>query len=34
MALKSSNKAEENNVYELVVTVDAKTFSDACKKHI
>lgn len=32
MALKSSNKAEENNVYELVVTVDAKTFSDACKK--
>ena len=32
MALKSSNKAEENNVYELVVTVDAETFSDACKK--
>ena len=32
MALKSSSKAEENNVYELVVTVDAETFSDACKK--
>lgn len=32
MALKSSNKAEENNVYELVVTVDAETFTDACKK--
>lgn len=32
MALKSSNKAEENNVYEHVVTVDAETFSDACKK--
>lgn len=30
MALKSSNKAE-TNVYELEVTVDAATFTEACK---
>lgn len=31
MALKSSNKVE-NNVYELEITVDAETFTEACKK--
>ncbi len=31
MALKSSNKVE-TNVYELEITVDAQTFTDACKK--
>lgn len=31
MALKSSNKAE-TNVYELEITVDAETFTEACKK--
>lgn len=31
MALKSSNKVE-TNVYELEITVDAKTFTEACKK--
>lgn len=31
MALKSSNKAD-TNLYEIEVTVDAETFSDACKK--
>lgn len=30
MALKSSNKVE-TNVYEIQVTVDAQTFTDACK---
>lgn len=30
MALKSSNKAE-TNVYELEITVDAATFTEACK---
>lgn len=30
MALKSSNNVE-TNVYELVVTVDAETFTEACK---
>ncbi len=30
MALKSSNKVD-TNVYELEITVDAQTFSDACK---
>lgn len=33
MALKSSNKSEEqNNVYELTVTVEPAVFSDACTK--
>lgn len=31
MALKSSNKVE-TNVYELEITVDAETFTEACKK--
>lgn len=31
MALKSSNKVD-TNTYELVVTVDAQTFTDACKQ--
>ena len=31
MALKSSNKIDVNT-YELVITVDAETFVDACKK--
>ncbi|MCH5317248.1 MAG: trigger factor [Eubacterium sp.] len=31
MALKSSNKIDVNT-YELVITVDAATFADACKK--
>ncbi|MGN0459146.1 MAG: trigger factor [Eubacterium sp.] len=31
MALKSSNKVE-TNVYELEITVDAQTFTDACKQ--
>lgn len=31
MALKSSNKLE-TNVYELEITVDAETFTEACKK--
>lgn len=31
MALKSSNKVE-TNVYELEITVDADTFTEACKK--
>ena len=31
MALKSSNKVEKN-VYELEITVDAETFTEACKK--
>lgn len=31
MALKSSNKIE-TNVYELEITVDAETFTEACKK--
>lgn len=30
MALKSSNKVD-TNIYELEITVDAQTFSDACK---
>ena len=31
MALKSSNKSEDqNNVYELTVTVEPAVFSDAC----
>ena len=33
MALKSSNKSEDqNNVYELTVTVEPAVFSDACTK--
>lgn len=31
MALRSSNKVE-TNVYELEITVDAETFTEACKK--